>query len=281
MCDCCIVCVQTSEVGIVERLGKFARLQGPGINFFCYPFEGVVGKISLRVMQLDVACESKTLDNVFVQTTVNIQYQVQQDKIYDAFYKLSNHHQQMRAYVFDVVRTVLPTMTLDQTFEAKDDIAMEVKAHLKEVMDSYGFVIIQALVTDVSPDARVKNAMNEINASRKMKEASLEKAEGEKVLLVKAAEADAESKYLSGVGVARQRKAIVDGLRESIVEFQGNVSGTNSKDVIDLLLLTQYFDMLKDVGGNPQTATVFTSPSKPGDAGPMRDAMLQAETIKR
>ena len=200
-------------------------------------------------------------------------------QIYDAFYKLTNHHQQIRAYVYDVVRTVIPTMTLDQSFEAKDDIAMAVKEHLKEVMDSYGFVIIQALVTDVVPDHRVKNAMNEINASRKMKEASLEKAEGEKVLKVKAAEADAESKYLSGVGVARQRKAIVDGLQESIVEFQGNVSGTNSKDVIDLLLLTQYFDMLKEVGNEPTCNTIFTSPASGG--GSLQDAMMQADQIKR
>ena len=139
-------------------------------------------------------------------------------------------------------------------------------------------MIINALVTDVVPDDRVKSAMNEINASRKMKEASLEKAEGQKVLAVKAAEADADSKYLSGLGVARQRKAIVDGLRESIVEFQGNVQGTNSKDVIDLLLLTQYFDMLKDVGNNPNCSTVFTPPAV-GD--PAMNSMMQAAQIGR
>ena len=140
-------------------------------------------------------------------------------------------------------------------------------------------MIINALVTDVVPDYRVKAAMNEINASRKMKEATLEKAEGEKVIAVKSAEADADAKYLSGLGVARQRRAIVDGLRESIVEFQGNVQGTNSKDVIDLLLLTQYFDMLKDVGNNPTCSTVFTPPNNGGD--PVMNSMMQAAQINR
>lgn len=276
-CDCpCIICIKTSEVGVVERLGKFKELQNAGCHCFCFPFDYVAGKVSLRVQELDVKCETKTLDNVFVEANVSVQYQVEQLHIYDAFYKLQNPTQQIRAYVFDIVRSVIPTMTLDMAFEAKEDVANEVKKALKVVMDEYGFVIIQALVTDISPDLKVKNAMNEINASRRQKEAATEKAEADKILLVKAAEADAESKYLSGVGVARQRKAIVDGLRDSIKEFSGNVHGTSPKDVIDLLLLTQYFDMLKEVGNQPHTGTVFL-PHDQGSGSMMRDGMLQAQ----
>uniref|UniRef100_A0A7S2BRL8 Band 7 domain-containing protein n=1 Tax=Florenciella parvula TaxID=236787 RepID=A0A7S2BRL8_9STRA len=273
---CCVQCIQTSEIGIVERLGKYDRLQNAGINFFCCPIEYLAGKVSLRVQALDVRCETKTEDNVFVEVNVSVQYQVQKDKIYDAFYRLSNPTQQIRAYVFDIVRSVLPAMPLDEAFEAKEHVALEVKKALSAVMDEYGFVIVQALVTDIAPDAKVKNAMNEINASKRMKEAASEKAEADKVLLVKAAEADAESKYLSGVGVARQRKAIVDGLRDSIKQFSGNVQGTTPKDVIDLLLLTQYFDMLKEVGNHEYTATVFL-PSESANGTSMRDSLLQAQ----
>ncbi|KAJ8613686.1 hypothetical protein CTAYLR_003155 [Chrysophaeum taylorii] len=253
----CIVCVNTSEVGVVERCGQYNKLAGPGINCVVWPCEEMVGQLSLRVQSLDVRCETKTLDNVFVDVVVSVQYQVIPNKVYEAFYRLSNPRAQITSYVYDVIRSTLPTQTLDKSFEAKEEIAQSVKESLSQTMQSYGFMILNTLVTDLNPDARVRNAMNDINASKRLKEAAYEKAEGDKVLVVKSAEAEAESKYLSGVGVARQRKAIVDGLRESITAFASNVQGTNSKDIIDLLLVTQYFDMLKDVGSKPNCATVF------------------------
>jgi len=254
---CCVICVQTSEVGVVERFGQYSKLAGAGCNCIFWPCEAMVGKLSLRVQSLDVRCETKTLDNVFVETVISVQYSVIQEKVYQAFYRLENPRQQITSYVYDVIRATIPTFTLDQAFEAKEEIAQSVKEALTATMNSYGYLILNTLVTDMSPDLRVRNAMNEINASKRLKEAAYEKAEGDKVLVVKAAEAEAESKYLSGVGVARQRKAIVDGLRESISQFAGSVKGTTSKDIIDLLLITQYFDMLKDVGAKPTTATVF------------------------
>ena len=162
---------------------------------------------------------------------------------YDAYYRLANPEVQIQAYVFDVVRSTLPRMDLDESFSSKDDIATAVKTHLDETMSSYGYHIVRALVTDINPDQRVKMSMNEINASRRLREANKEKAEADKIVQVKAAEADAESKYLSGVGVARQRQAIVGGLQDSIIEFSGEIQGTTPKDVMDLLLVTQYFDM--------------------------------------
>jgi len=253
----CVECVQTSEVGMVERFGNYTRQAGAGMNFLCCPVELMVGKVSLRVQQLEVRCETKTLDNVFVDVIVTIQYQVIQERVYEAFYVLSNPRQQITAYVYDVVRSSLPTVTLDRAFEAKEDIAMAIKSQLSKVMQEYGYLILNALVTDMNPDQRVRNAMNEINASKRQKEAAAEKAEGNKVLVVKAAEAEAESKYLSGVGVARQRKAIVDGLKGSISSFAGNIKGTSPKDVVDLLLITQYFDMLRDIGSKPGCNTVY------------------------
>mmetsp|Transcript_6494 Transcript_6494/g.13391 ORF Transcript_6494/g.13391 Transcript_6494/m.13391 type:complete len:278 (-) Transcript_6494:202-1035(-) len=275
----CVVCIQTSEVGIVERLGKFSRVLSPGINFLCCPVEIVADKMSMRVQQLDVMCETKTLDNVFVQVTVVVQYKVQPDLVYDAYYTLENSKAQIQAYVFDTVRSVLPTMELDSAFEAKEEIALEVKNALKETMSSFGYQILQCLVTDLNPDAKVKAAMNQINEATRMREANREKAEGEKILLVKAAEADCDAKKLSGEGVAKQRKAIVDGLRDSILDFSGaeGVDGSSPKDVIDLLLLTQYFDMLKDIGSHAGTSTVFL----PSDNAPVRDGILQANAMSR
>lgn len=217
----------------------------------------MVGQMSLRVQSLDVRCETKTQDNVFVDIVVSVQFQVIPEAVYDAFYRLSNPRQQITAYVYDVVRSTLPNQTLDHAFEAKEQIAQSVKDSLAHTMKGYGYHILNTLVTDLNPDVRVRSAMNEINANKRLKDASYERAEGEKVLTVKSAEAEAESKYLSGVGVARQRKAIVDGLRESIAEFSNQVSGTTPKDIIDLLLMTQYFQMLKEVGSKGTCATVF------------------------
>jgi regulator of protease activity HflC (stomatin/prohibitin superfamily) len=252
---------------MVERFGNFTRQAGAGPNVICCPVEMMVGKVSLRVQQLEVRCETKTLDNVFVDVIISIQYEVNEgfsdpnDKlssgVYKAFYELSDPKKQITAYVYDVVRSTIPLATLDQAFEDKETISLNIKKYLGDIMMSYGYTISNALVTDMTPDARVRNAMNEINASKRLKDAAKEKAEGNKVLTVKSAEAEAESKYLSGVGVARQRKAIVDGLRGSISQFSGNIKGTTPKDVVDLLLITQYFDMLKDIGSRPNCNTVY------------------------
>lgn len=299
---------------MIERCGKFSRLAAPGFNTVCCPWETVVGKISYRVQQLDVRVETKTADNVFITAVVSIQYQVLKEKVrgsclirscfilsassayqltspsrrlarrlahqvYEAFYSLTNPAQQITAHVYDVMRSQLPTLELDAVFEAKEELAVAVKTALQGTMSRFGFQILQALITDLDPDNRVKQAMNEINASKRMKFAVAEQAEGQKILQVKSAEAEAESKYLSGVGVAKQRRAIVDGLRGSIVDFSTGVEGTTAKDVMDLLLLSQYFDMLRDTAGQPNCKTVFVPSSKTmGDD--VRNAMMQSDAIK-
>jgi regulator of protease activity HflC (stomatin/prohibitin superfamily) len=219
MCIPCCVCVSTSEVVVVERLGKFDRFINPGLGVIVCPFEKYAGKVSFRVQQLDVKVETKTKDNVFLTTVVSVQYQVIRENVYQAFYSLTNTQQQITAHVYDVMRSQLPTLELDAVFEAKEELALAVKNALSETMSSYGYQILQALITDIDPDIRVKQAMNEINSAKRLKFAVAEKAEGQKILQVKSAEAEAEAKYLSGVGVAKQRKAIVDGLRSSIVDF--------------------------------------------------------------
>lgn len=247
---CCFACIRTQEVGIVEDLGEYKKLLDPGLHCILWPLQSVVARLSLRIQQLDVFCGTKTKDNVFVNVAVSVQYRVLVNSAYDAYYRLTDPRGQIQSYIFDVVRSQVPRLELDDAFASKADIATAVSSQLKANMLSYGYEIKETLVTDIEPDRKVKASMNEINASRRLKEAAAHKAEADKVKQVKNAEAEAEARYLSGLGVARQRKAIVAGLQESVGAFSSEVEGATPKDVMDILLLSQYFDTLSAVGAN-------------------------------
>uniref|UniRef100_A0A0C9S651 TSA: Wollemia nobilis Ref_Wollemi_Transcript_15524_1472 transcribed RNA sequence n=1 Tax=Wollemia nobilis TaxID=56998 RepID=A0A0C9S651_9CONI len=260
----CWVCVDQATVGIIEKWGRFVKLAEPGLHFInpCFG-EWIAGTLSTRLQQLDVKVETKTKDNVFVQVFCSIQYRVVKQNADDAFYELQNPQQQIQAYVFDVVRSHVPRMNLDDLFEQKGDVAQAVLEELEKAMGAYGYNIEQILVVDIIPDASVRRAMNEINAAQRLQLASVFRGEADKVLQVKKAEGDAEAKFLAGVGVARQRQAITDGLRENVLEFSHKVPGTSTKDVMDLVMMTQYFDTIKDVGASSKNTTVFI-PHGPG-----------------
>eukprot|EP01102_Stenamoeba_stenopodia_P019898 TRINITY_DN7607_c0_g1_i2.p1 TRINITY_DN7607_c0_g1~~TRINITY_DN7607_c0_g1_i2.p1 ORF type:complete len:288 (+),score=65.45 TRINITY_DN7607_c0_g1_i2:142-1005(+) len=275
----CFTTIEQSTVGLIEGCGKFDRLARPGLVCLNPCTESVAGRVSLRVQQLEVRVETKTQDNVFVTVVVAVQYHVIPDRVYDAYYKLSMPHTQIQAYVFDAVRSFVPRLPLDGVFESKEDIANAVKQELSKTMDNYGYFIVQALVIDIEPDPTVKRAMNEINAAQRLRVAATDKAEAEKILKVKQAEAEAESKFLSGQGIARARKAIVEGLRDSVTEFTEAVPGATSQHVMDLILMTQYFDALKDIGSNGHASTIFI-PHSPGAVndiqGQIRTSFLSA-----
>jgi regulator of protease activity HflC (stomatin/prohibitin superfamily) len=272
--------VNQQTAAIIQRFGRFARVAHPGLNFKMPFVEMVAGRLNLRVQQLDVKVETKTEDNVFVHVVVAVQYHVLPDKVYDAFYRLANANMQITAFVFDVVRARVPRIKLDDLFEKKDEIADAVKNELSHVMYDFGYGIVKALVTDIDPDHTVKEAMNAINAAQRMRIAATEKGEADRILKVKAAEAEAQSKALQGKGIADQRRAIVDGLRESVDEFQRSVPGTSAHDVMNLVLMTQYFDTLKEVGAASRTNTILI-PHSPGAlsdlTSQMRTAMMTAE----
>ncbi|MBA3393648.1 MAG: SPFH domain-containing protein [Deltaproteobacteria bacterium] len=274
--------VEQRTVAIVQRLGKFIREAGPGINARVPFIDTVAGRVNLRVQQLDVRIETKTEDNVFVHMIVSVQYFVLPDKVYDAFYKLDDARRQITSYVFDVVRAQVPKIKLDDVFEKKDDIAEVVKIELSHVMEGFGYGILKALVTDIEPDARVKEAMNEINAAQRMRVAANEKGEAERILKVKLAQGDAESKALQGKGIADQRQAIVAGLRDSVDEFRRSVPGTTAKDVMNLVLMTQYFDMLKEIGASSRSNAILI-PHSPGHLSSLteqiRNAMMEADQV--
>ena len=276
--------VRQQTAGIVERFGKFKRIAGAGLNFKIPLIDRVAGRMSLRVQQLDVRVETKTKDNVFVVVIVSVQYFVIPEKVIDAFYKLQNADAQITSYVYDVVRARVPSILLDNVFETKDDIAQAVKAELEQIMDDFGYGILKTLVTDIDPDAKVKASMNEINAAQRLRVAAVEQAEADKIRVVKAAEAEAESKALQGRGIADQRTAIVNGLRASVAEFQNGVEGTSAQDVMNLVLMTQYFDTLKDVGlsSNSNTILIPLSPSCMNDISEqLRNAMITANEVSK
>src|SRR5579864_1308901 len=269
--------VETAQVAIVQRLGKFARVAGPGLNWKTPFLETVVQRLSMKVQQFEVQVETKTQDNVFVQIPVSIQYKVLPEGVESAFYKLSDPVKQIESMVYNVVLGHVPKMKLDDTFLNQADIAKDLRDSLDSSMHEYGYNIVKVLISDIVPDPKVKAAMNDINAAAREREATVSRAETNKLLLVKQAEAEAESKRLQGEGIANQRRAIIAGLKDSIEDFSKAVAGATPQDVMQLVLVTQYFDTLKDIAANDRTNTVLVphSPSTINDLfSQFRDSMV-------
>jgi regulator of protease activity HflC (stomatin/prohibitin superfamily) len=264
--------VRTATAGVVEKFGKFDRITRPGPHFLL-PFAERVYFVDLQVKQAQFSVETKTRDNVFVQIPVSVQYQVLDDKIADAFYRLSAPQKQIESFVFNSILGHVPKLTLDETFEQQSGISIAVKTELDATMSGFGFNILNALVTDIIPDDKVKAAMNDINAAQRAQVAAQARGEAEKILKVKQAEAEAESKALQGAGIARERQAIIDGLSASIEHFQKGVPGASAEEVMALVLLTQYFDTLRDIGTRGGTNTLFL-PNSPGAAGEFQTQIL-------
>nr|HEV7955358.1 SPFH domain-containing protein [Candidatus Acidoferrales bacterium] len=249
--------VETAQVAIVQRLGKFARVAGPGLNWKTPYLETVVRRLSMKVQQFDVQVETKTQDNVFVQIPVSIQYKIMPDAVEAAFYKLSDPVKQIESMVYNVVLGHVPKMKLDDTFLNQADIASDLRDNLDASMKEYGYFIVKVLISDIVPDQKVKAAMNDINAAQREREATVSRAETNKMLLVKQAEAEAESKRLQGEGIANQRKAIITGLKDSVEDFAKTVPGSTPQDVMQLVLMTQYFDTLKEIAANDHSNTIL------------------------
>jgi len=278
MCDCpCCGCitVSTGTVKIVEKCGAFQKIAKPGLNCIvpCIG-ECPAGTVSMRLQQMEVTCDTKTKDNVFVVIKVAVQYHVvsEDSKIHDAHYRLTNPTKQIESYVFDVVRSSVPKIDLDDVFTTKEEIAHSIQEQLCKSMESFGFAILASPITDINPDDQVKRAMNEINKQRRLRVAAEDEGEAVKIRAIKEAEAvasrteiqakaDAEAKYLAGQGIARQRQAIMEGLRESVNAFKSEVAGVDAKAVMDLMIVTQYFDMMRDVGAQSKSNAVFLNHS--------------------
>ena len=267
--------VKQQTAVIVERFGKFQSIRHSGLQLKIPLVDRIAGRLSLKIQQLDVIIETKTLDDVFVRLKVSVQYKVIRDKVYDAFYKLDYPHDQITSYVFDVVRAEVPKMKLDDVFVKKDDIALAVKAELNEAMSGYGFDIIKTLVTDIDPDAQVKEAMNRINASEREKIAAQFEGDAQRILIVERAKAEAESKRLQGQGIADQRREIARGLEESVEVL--NKVGINSQEASALIVVTQHYDTLQSIGGETNSNLILL-PNSPQAGSNMLNDMVASFT---
>lgn len=268
-----IFTVKQQTFAIVERFGRFNRVTAPGLHFRIPIVEVIAGRVSIRVNELNVKIRTKTKDNVFVDLLIAVQFFIDgRENVWDAFYKLTNPSQQMESWIFDTVRAQVPAMILDDVFEKKEEIAADVEESLTERLQQYGYSLVRALVNDIQPDTGVADAMNEINRQQRLQVAAEHEGEAKKIMVVKAAEADAESKRLSGKGIADQRTAIVEGLRESVKDAS-TALGVEAPAVMTLVLMTQYYDMLTEVGKNSQTNTIML-PHTPGAVGDIKEQII-------
>ena len=267
--------VKQQSAAIVERFGRFVSTRQSGLQLKIPIIDRVAGRLSLRIQQLDVVVETKTKDDVFVKIKVSVQFKVIKDKVYDAFYKLDFPQDQITSYVFDVVRAEVPKMILDDVFEKKDDVAIAVKGELNDAMKNYGFDIIKTLVTDIDPDAQVKESMNRINASEREKVAAQFEGDAQRILIVERAKAEAESKRLQGQGIADQRREIARGLEDS-VKVLNNVD-INSQEASALIVVTQHYDTLQSVG-SASNSNLILMPNSPQAGSEMLNNMVASFT---
>ena len=263
--------VKQETAVIVERLGKFHSVRHAGLQLKIPYVDRIAKRLNLRIQQLDVMIDTKTLDNVFVKMKISVQFQVIRTQASDAYYRLENPHDQITSYVFDVVRAEVPKLKLDDVFLKKDDIAIAVKAELQEAMESYGYDIIKALVTDIDPDEQVKHAMNRINAAEREKTAAEYESEAQKIRIIAVAKAEAESKKLQGQGIADQRREIAKGLEESVKML--NDAGINAQEASALIVVTQHYDTLHSIGANNRSNLVLL-PNSPSAASSMLNDLV-------
>ncbi|XOW23705.1 SPFH domain-containing protein [Lactococcus lactis] len=264
--------VKQQTVAIVERFGKYQFTANPGFHLkLPWGIDRIAARVQLRLLQTEMTVETKTADNVFVTMNIATQYRVNEQSIKDAYYKLMNPGEQIKAYIEDALRSAVPKLTLDDVFEKKDEIALEVQKTVAEEMQ-YGY-IIETLITKVD-DAEVKQSMNEINAAQRKQDASQMLANANKIQVVTAAEAEAEKDRLHGVGIAEQRKAIVDGLAQQITEIKKLGVALDEEQIMAILLTNQYLDTLNQfaAGGN---STIFL-PSGAEGAESLRTQILSA-----
>ena len=267
--------VKQQSAAVVERFGKFVSIRQSGLQIKIPIIDSVAGRLSLRIQQLDVVVETKTKDDVFVKLKVSVQFKVIKEKVYDAFYKLDNPADQITSFIFDVVRAEVPKLILDDVFIKKDDVAIAVKSEIQEAMTEYGFQIIKTLVTDIDPDAQVKESMNRINASEREKVAAQFEGEAQKILIVERAKAEAESKRLQGQGIADQRREIARGLEDSVKVLNG--VDINSQEASALIVVTQHYDTLQSVG-SASNSNLILMPNSPQAGSEMLNNMVASFT---
>lgn len=268
----CFFVVSGNNLAVIERFGKFSSVKKPGLNFKLPFIDTIKTHVTRGVWPINVEVETKTKDNVFVNISIITQCIFDENKIFEAVYLIP--YESLLSYIEDKVRAIVPNYTLDELFQQKNEVAIALKNDLSDIFKKYGVLILASLITELSPNSNVKTAMNEINAAQRFKIAAIEKAEAEKIAIVKSAEAQAESKILQGKGIAGQRKAIIQGLRDSLEELKKTSDieqPINEQEAITILLLNQYFDTLRDIGAHSKTNAIFVNNNPSGLSAIMQE----------
>jgi len=259
-CGVSCACISAGNVGVVQQFGKFSGYMEPGINMYC-PCIQSVSQVSLAVRQIECQTECKTKDNATMTVRTAVQYRVNKNRIKQAVFDIENPEAQIRASVDNVVRSSIPNLELDHAYSNKNSLCNEILSSVQFTMHPYGYTVTNVLVTDLSPDRALLQAMNAQLAARRQREAAIEQGEAQKVLQVKAAEADAEAKFLAGQGMARMRTAIADGFKDSMLSM--SEGGLNPQEAMHMMVTTQYLDTLKDFANNPNHSPIMV-PHGPG-----------------
>merc|ERR1719499_718929 len=247
-------CIPEGNVGVVQRRGAYDGWVEPGLIWTC-PILHSVTPVSIQTKQDMIHTDCKTKDNVTVTVTTAVQYYVERTKVEEAVFIVEDGRAQIRTGVNNVVRSELPALELDEAYENKDQLRKAVLAKIQPEMQKVGFYIRDILITDLHPDRTVLQSMNAINASQRQRQAAVEQGEAQKVLLVKKAEAESESKFLSGQGLSRMRLEIARGFKQSMDAMADG--GLSAKESMNMLITTQYVDMLKDFAMNPNKSAIM------------------------
>lgn len=274
--------VPQQKAVIIERLGKFNRVTGAGLRVKIPLIEVIAARVDLRTRQEEFAIDAKTRDNVTVTMAIAAQYRVstapgatpQQSGIYRSYYMLANPVSQMRSYLIDALRSSVPQYTLDEVFDKKDAIASDVNRTVSDLMVDYGYDVVSTLITSIDLPADVEQSMNRINSAQREKEAAQSLAEAERIKVVTEARARAEAMEQAGRGIAAQRKAIADGISESLAVIKS--SGVSAAEANQLFIFTQWTDMMSEFARNGRQSTVVL-PSDFSATASMFEQMLVAQ----
>lgn len=274
---CCCMCVESGSVGVVQSFGKYSGYTEPGFSSFCIPLHSIQS-VSVAVKQMECITTCKTKDNVTLSIKTAVQFKIDKTRIRQAVFEVENPESQIIAAVDNVVRSGVPSLELDDVYSNKDSLRLTIIQDVTKKMDSFGYLIMNALVTDIAPDRQVLMSMNQINASARLREAAIEQGEAQKVLLVKSAEAESDARFLSGQGQARMRVAMATGFKESMEAMSSG--GLSPQEAMQMMVTTQYLDALNDFSKNPTKTAIMVPVSGPKDLeSQMRDGMLTAEQL--
>ena len=266
--------VPQQQAYIIERFGKFHKVQYAGLRMKIPFVDRIAQKTNMRVSQLNVKLETKTLDNVFVTVVASTQFRVAPESVATAYYELQDPAGQLRSYMEDALRSAIPALTLDDAFARKDDVAADVQKTVGTEMSRFGFTVVKTLITAIDPSPQVKNAMDSINAAQREKEATRQRAEAQRIQIETQAAAEAEKTRLQGEGQANYRREIANGIVDQIKSLQA--VGMDITDVNNVVLFNQYLDVMRSLSESQNTKTVVLPASTPGGYSDLYSQITQA-----